>query len=307
MTLDREVDEAISRGLGYVLAAQEEDGAWTDWSLPPGPSREWVTADVGRRLSTLGSIRRDMLVEPLDRAAHWLAFRRAEGGGWGYNGAVQPDADSTAQALLFLSATNHACSEEAYGFLARHQRSDGGFATFLPHALAGSWGLSHPEVTPMALLALATSSEGVAEDRLVLGLAWLRSVRRHDGLWNSFWWTSPLVATELALPLLGALADAEPVPPALDSWLPADALDAALLLSTMAATGSTQRLGGLARQLVADQLDDGSWTSAAGLRVPARDCERPWEATSAGVCYADLRRLHTTATCLDALAAAERA
>ena len=162
MTLGTDIAAALSRGLGFVIAAQDEQGAWTDWALPPGPSPDWTTAHVALRLSSLGPPDRAALDEPLVRAAHWLLSRRSAGGGWGYNRAVEPPG---------------ACT-----FLARHQQPDGGFATFAPDSFTGSWGLSHPEITPVALLALRAHPSGLPQDNLARGVAWLQRARRPDGL-----------------------------------------------------------------------------------------------------------------------------
>jgi hypothetical protein len=290
-----------------VLASQDAEGVWTDWALPPGPSPYWTTADVGLRLSGLGPPHRAALAEPLAHAARWLTTQQAAGGGWGYNRAVEPDADSTSQALLFLAAAGRSAPPEASAFLARHQQPDGGFATFLPDALVGSWGLSHPEITPVALLALRASPGGLPEASLARGLAWVRSARRPDGLWNSFWWSTPLPATEVSLAFLAALGTPEPPPPALARRIPADSLETSLLLSITAAAGPSLRVEELARRLLAEQADDGSWESAPALRVTARECERPWEAAEPGPLFADPGRLHGTATALAALTKAQRA
>jgi hypothetical protein len=307
MTLGAEIAAALSRGLSFVLAAQDAEGAWTDWALPPGPSPDWTTAHVGLRLSGLGPPHRAALAEPFGRATRWLLSRQAAGGGWGYNRAVEPDADSTAQALLLLAAAGQSASPEACAFLARHQQPDGGFATFLPDGLTGSWGLSHPEITPVAILALRAYPGGLPEGSLARGLAWLRRARRPDGLWNSFWWSTPLPATEVSLAFLAALGTPEPPPHPLALWTPADSLEAALLLSITAAAGPSPRLEQLARRLLTDQADDGSWKSAPALRITARDCERPWEAAVSGPLFADPQRLHGTATALAALSKAQRA
>lgn len=307
MPIHAQLDEALSRGVEFVLAAQDPDGPWIDWSLPPGPSPDWTTADVGVRLSGLHQDYPAMLAEPLARAARWLLSRRAEGGGWGYNRHVQPDADSTAHALLFLSTAGCALPSEAYGFLARHQLPDGGFATFMPDALAGSWGSSHTEITPIALLALRTSPDGMPEDTLTRGLAWLRGVRRRDGLWNSFWWSTPLAATEVGLRLFAAIGMSEPTPQALARWVPGDSLEAALLLCLTAAGGPSARVEELVGRLIKEQRDDGSWRSTPTLRITARDCERPWETPASGALYSDPRRLHGTAVAIAALSKAKSA
>jgi squalene cyclase len=307
MTLGDEIAVALSRGLRFVLAAQDADGAWTDWALPPGPSPHWTTAHVGLRLSGLATPLRATLAEPLDHAARWLLSRQSAGGGWGYNQAVEPDADTTAQACLFLAAAGRCAPPEAYAFLARHQQPDGGFATFLPDGLTGSWGHSHPEITPVALLALRVApGGGLLNDSLAHGVSWLRRTRRTDGLWNSFWWSTPLPATEVNLTFLASVGAPEAPPPALARWIPADSLEAALLLSITAEAGRSQPLEQLTRTVLADQAEDGSWKSAPSLRVTARDCEHPWEATAPGPLFADEQRLHGTATAVAALAKAQQ-
>jgi Prenyltransferase and squalene oxidase repeat len=306
MTLGEQIAAAVSRGLSFVLAAQDAEGAWTDWALPPGPSADWTTAHVGLRLSGLGPSHRGPLAEPLGRAARWLLYRQTAAGGWGYNQAVEPDADTTAQALLFLAAAGQSAPSKACAFLARHQQPDGGFATFLPDPLIGSWGLSHPEVTPAALLALRAHPGGLPADSLARGLTWLRRARRPDGLWNSFWWSTPIPATEVNLALLAALGTPEPLPPALARWTPTDSLETALLLSVTAAAGSSPRLEQLVQRLLADQRDDGSWMSAPRLRITARACERPWDAAESSPLFADPQRLHGTVTALAALSTAQR-
>ncbi|WP_433384151.1 prenyltransferase/squalene oxidase repeat-containing protein [Actinoplanes sp. CA-142083] len=297
--LGARIAAAVSRGLAFVLAAQEADGSWTEWDLPPGPSREWATAHTGMRLAQLGPAHRPAVAEPLGRAADWLLDHRAAAGGWGYNAVVDPDADSTAQALLLLAAAGRSAPAGACAFLARHQRPDGGFATYLPSPLAGSWSRSHAEITPIALLALRAHG-GLPPDRLADGLAWLRRARREDGLWNSFWWSTPLVATEAALGCLAVLGVHEPLP----QWTATDNLEAALLLSITAAWGRAPAIERLTHALLETQRDDGSWQCPPRLRVTDRACDRPWELPDAGPLFADPHRLHGTAIALAALATA---
>jgi len=306
MTIGAEIAAALSRGVDFVLAAQSADGAWSDWALPPGPSSDWITAQVGLRLARIGTRERAALAEPLDRAARWLLSRQTESGGWGYSPAVEPDADSTAQVLLFLALLGHPAPRGACAFLSRHQRPDGGFATFEPDSLMGSWCLSHSEITAAALLALRAHPGGLPQGSFARGLAWLLKARRPDGLWNSFWWTTPLPATEPSLALLADLGTPDPPPAALARWIPADSLEAALVLSMTAHEATPVRLDELARELLAEQDDDGSWKGAPALRLPSRDCQHPWDTGTSSPLFADPQRLHSTATAIAALAKAER-
>jgi hypothetical protein len=301
-----QIEAAIRRGMAFLLARQAADGSWTDWALPPGPSPDWTTAYVGFRLAALRSPFRAALRVPLERAGRWLLAQRGAGGGWGYSRAVEEDADSTSLALLFLAALGTPGPETAYAALRRYQRPDGGFSTFLPDGLTGSWGISHPEITPIAVLALRPAPGGMSAADADGAIAAIRRARRPDGLWEAFWWASPLPACEANLACLAALGHPEDIPEPLRGRAPEDALQAALLLSLSAAREAPARLATLSRILLAAQNADGAWRAAPSLRIPPRDRARPWEAPDSGPLYADPERLFTTATALAALGSAYR-
>lgn len=301
------IETAIFRGLGYILAQQDREGSWTDWALPPGSSSEWTTAYVGFRLSRLDAPFRREVAERLDRAARWLIAHRFPDAGWGYNPAVESDADSTALAILFLTATGRSRPRESYDHLRRFQRPDGGFSTFLPDGLTDSWGQSHPEIAPVALLALQTDPNGLPEVVTARGLDWILRARRSDGAWNAFWWSTPLPASDANLALLATLGVPLEIPAVLQCWEPNDSLQTAHLLSITAAAGCAGRLGDLARQLIDAQAWDGRWQSEPALRIPPRNCVRPWDEEVASPLFADPMRLFTTATAIGALSKALRA
>jgi hypothetical protein len=193
--------------------------------------------------------------------------------------------------------------------LCEHQRPDGGFSTYTSDLSYGAWVDSHPDVSASALLALLSTTY-MLSDRIARGVHYLRSVQRSDGLWNSFWWTSCLYATEFTLTFLQAARErfnkaqlmgsirAVPTPSAFES---------ALLLSCMA------RIGGIGdslvtevtRALVLQQLFDGSWPSAPTLRLSDRNIGEPWNAADPGRVYCDQKRLFTTASVVSALAVVE--
>src|SRR5690349_17852966 len=101
------VEQAIAACLQTLLDRQSDDGCWTEWKLPPGESRPWTTAYIGYRLRGLPPCLGEKVKAARCAAASWLLRAEFPGGGWGYNNAVEADADSTAFGILFLASTGH--------------------------------------------------------------------------------------------------------------------------------------------------------------------------------------------------------
>ncbi len=297
------LDQAIAAGLDYILSLQSLDGSWTDWDLPPGSSSAWTTGYIGYKLSNLPQHLKTKASPHLKAGAEWLLRRQFAGGGWGYNTTVGTDADTTSCAVLALAYSGLPAPKSAYTLLTHHQQPDGGFATYLPGDGSGSWTVSHPDVTPLALLALLTRP---APDRhcLDLGSENVKRQQNPDGTWNSFWWDSFLYGTEASLSFLHAQNVAVPLIPGIAIVQPANAFEGALLISSLLYSqpaGFRAAVRELADQLVAEQQPDGSWKSAAILRITRRDCFEPWASRSPGPLFADPQRLFTTSTVINAL------
>lgn len=295
----RSVDGAIGAGLEFLLSRQASEGCWTDWDLPPGRSSYWTTAYVGRRLGVLPGDHR----ASRRAAAHWLAQREFEGGGWGYNDAVSVDADTTANAILFLAQERVPVAARNYERLLELQQTDGGFSTYAADAGLGSWGESHPDVTPVAAQALLTR-DGRDDPDVRRAVDYLVERRTGAGLWNSFWWRSPLYATRASLAFFAAIrapVDLGPTRRSLERLEGGSAFERALLLDSLRLTGARALAPGLLEALLTEQLPDGSWAGAPVLRITDRDCATPWERDHAGPLYADTERLFTSATVLSAL------
>jgi hypothetical protein len=226
----------------------------------------------------------------LDRAADWLQANELEGSGWGYAESTGADADSTALGILFLQAIGRRAPAPAIHRLLGLRCEDGGFATYGSDQAFGSWTASHVEVTATAALALQAA--GTEPDVVARAAAFVRLRRRPDRLWDSYWWTSPCYATEIAVRLLGAPARQGSCP-AMREIQPASCFDAAL---------RTLVVGEGAEDLRSTQNPDGSWPSAPVLRLTHRDVYLPETAGDAGPCYADPQRVFTTATVVSALA-----
>ncbi len=156
--------DAVERGVRFLLARQGYDGLWRDFVTPAGEASQWPTGFIGCALPLT-----DATADGLERAADTLVLAQNPDGGWGYNGEVPTDADSTAWVLRFLTRLGRhgdVCRRAA-SCLARHQRSrTGGIATYLESGpirrfmgLGGwvpfwGWCASHTEVTAVAGQAL---------------------------------------------------------------------------------------------------------------------------------------------------------
>jgi len=300
-------------GVAYILSRQDDDGSWVDWQLPPGESRLWTTAFVGCKLRSLPEHLNPNIAPSIHTAARWLLHNRCDDGGWGYNPLVGSDADSTAYAILLLSQSAEPIPEASYTRLREFQGSDGGFSTYLPYDNPNSWTVSHPDVTPVALLALLTrySRDEVFIQR---GLDYALQQRTKAGLWNSFWWESFLYSTEANLSFLNAIGrfvDTADTKESLARMRSDKPFEVALQVSALLSSGITApetELGGLidqyAHQLVTKQRGDGSWGTEPILRLTNRDCYEPWRSQESGMLFSDPNRLFTSSTVLAALSRA---
>jgi hypothetical protein len=299
------LEQSIAAGLDFILALQSSNGSWTDWALPPGSSSVWTNAYVGYKLRCLPRHLKAKAAPHIAAASHWLLDNQFAEGGWGYNETVGPDADSTSYAILFLSSAGCHVPEAAYPHLARYQCLEGGFSTYLSDGESNSWTVSHPDVTPIALLALLTQT--VPDRRSIQrGIDYVLEQQTPEGLWNSFWWDSLLYGTEVSLSFLRAAnVDVEIAAPVnLSRTPPSNAFETALMISIllyMDTFGLHTAIHDLTDKLIIQQESDGSWKTAPILRITRRDCFEPWTSGDSGPLFPDIHKLFTTSTVLHAL------
>ena len=293
-----EIAAALEDAVSYLLGVQRPDGAWTDYELPVGPSDEWVTAYVGWAMARMGrATGHEPALAGARRAARWLLNSRSYPAGWGYNGRVGPDADSTAMAIALLTALGFEVAEADRSFLRRHWRRGEGMATYRDGP--GAWANAHWDVTPWGYLGLAAADRAELRSEF---LAALRRNRTEDGLWRAYWWRTPLYSTFLTLEALRELGIPAPEtgrptgPFSVDN--PFD-LANAIGISALA-HGSAEAIGRPLRTLLDWQLPDGRWPGSANLRVTDDGCSEPWVKPE-GAYYADAAGTLTTATAVRAL------
>src|SRR5262249_15294255 len=147
--------------------------------LPVGASDAWVTAYVGWTLARMpGGDERG----GARRAANWLLDTRSYAAGWGYNGRTGADADSTAWALLLFRALGLQSEARDQDWLVGCWRPEGGFATYNRR---DAWGVAHPDVSPVAFLALLPDRAAALRPSF---LAYTLRNRLPNGTWPAYWW-----------------------------------------------------------------------------------------------------------------------
>lgn len=274
-----------------MLGAQRPDGAWTDFSFPYfGQSDVWTTAYIGWRLATLPPRWRTPDVGPALERAVRLVFRRRRGG-WGFNDLMPVDADSTAHAVLLLEAVGAAVPERAYRVLADHQQADGGFATFRRQpGMPLDWCTSHPDVTPVALLALAQRAGSAEVSPLSRAMSERALQDGASGALAAFWWNLEwytLAAWARYWQVSGCTEVPDRLVRRVSGGTGRNALDQAFLLELQSWLGLRAEAEATATALSRLQLDSARWPVESDLRMSPhlRGGVDPPESCSTGALY----------------------
>ncbi len=289
---------AAQSALNALLSAQDEDSLWRDFMLPVGMSDQWVPAVVAIALARAGAALDDKRAIDAAAATHdALLSNRKHSAGFGFNGIVDADADSTAAVIMLGHALFRQAVPEDLAFLLSHEQPDGGFATFICES---QWGVSHACVT--AAVATSLPDRDLCERRCRL-LSYLRQCRNSDGTWNSYWWSSSAYASRAALKLLRRLrpAQGELKPVTRRARLPMNTpFDRILALDIAVLLGESSR--SLSDRLNAVLVDErsGRWAPSKSLRLTEPDSQV--NATNPkGRIFPDTNGIFSTALALDTL------
>lgn len=283
---------SIRQGLRFLCRAQEPDGRFIDFALPPGPGDGWITGFVAVALDEAQkgpASGPEVGARAAVAAAAEALLRSARPRGWGYNQGAPPDGDATAFALRALQRGKRRPLAAPEALLSPYLEGE----SPRPDVLA-SIGLALCEARAPAPLRARVLSAVV-------------SAQGPSGTWASPRWRRSFYPTWLVLSLLRAeraldvdLARAahagllEEVRKGEDLCV----LDVACLFGSL--TDVAEAMGwavprGPLRRLLDLQEADGGW--------PASRCLVPG-AGEGQAAYADIRRLFTTAVAVQAAARA---
>lgn len=293
---------SVASGIAYLARAQDPSGSWSDFWLPVGTSDEWVTAYVGicldaaSRCAAPPEPTRAAAGAAARLAAAWLLDHRRPLRGWGYNGTVPPDADSTAHAVSCIARAGLAVPEDAVSRLQEYAVAGEGFRTYRWADPDHRWTRPCPDVTAAVLLALRDVRALDEEGLRAMFAQTLAPAQAEDGLWHGYWWTTPGYATAMAVEVWHA-AGRPPLARPVGDLPVSSAFDLGCAVLAAARAGDP---ADAAAALAAAQNADGGWPAAPILLVPP-----PWESLRRGtVVTGDARRLFVTATAVRAMAAA---
>ena len=327
--------DSIFKALEFIENHQSENGNWEDMPVNGSFSGYWTVGYV------LYSIRNLKGLHQIDINQSVQYLQNKDTIMYPYFENWIEDADSTNFALLGLAA-NAIFPEDEYQELFNYQLPDGGITTYnngerlysfvksdsaIKNVLG--WTQSFVCVSAATLLLIANETEyNPQKDRLT---QYLLAQQNEDGLWYSYWWTSPIYATSLIVQAnakmnhnllddacelaLSKIIDNQGLSGAFgDDFLTDHPFYTAMVISAVCAKESyfekyePQVLKAI-QWLLENQMTDGSWQSTVSLRIPPADCLNPvevknWRKSDLGqnALIEDIHRIITTSTVLDALA-----
>jgi hypothetical protein len=297
-----DISAAAHAALDFLLAAQDDAGAWKDFLLPAGNSNVWVTAFVG---DVLAMMPEEQAGRAARRAWQFLETVTTADGGWSYNPRVPGDADSTLLGLRFAESINMETADAARSadeFLKRHIRS-GGLTTYASADPVRCY-IGLPPLVPFngwiqPHVCVTAAGANLADYREQF-VDYLLQQQAEDGHWAAYWWFDDEYATAEAVAALAGkhrtAADCDPeVAASIEravQWarVQSEALNSAEshftlvfalahALRILARSGSPatiqQQLYAGVRRLVTLQNESGGWPSSARLRVPRPDAIVP--------------------------------
>jgi hypothetical protein len=324
------------KAIRFIETSQLSDGSWNDFFNSSGVSDTWATAFVLYFLSQQ-KVGPNIPKHSLSKATSFLAGLN---GNWGYHKQWIRDCDSTNFTLLaLLSNDADGLDQHIFNWVGL-QLMSGAFSTFTDYDLLVSslnqkdllgvkgWMVEHACVSSVAFLLLCRLNRYQKEKQKLY--EWLLRQRDEKGLFNAYWWTSPLYST--AFILKGLLVDRregsawliDEIVAALlreqdhdgsfgDSFVKQSPFYTGLILDALCESDRLvkQHSEAIARGvkwLRDNQQDDGGWEPSYAMRMPHPENLQPndtpqWPVATMGtqIRADDYSRMFSTTVCLSAI------
>jgi len=317
----------------FLVNYQNEDGSWFDYNTNAGMSNVWSTAFI---LNNILDIKIDKKV--ISKAISFFKNNKQQSL-WGYNTSMLPDNDSSSFVLMVLYHQNVDISKELEIYLSQ-QSNKGGFSTYIdrkklsnylqtPQKKLDGWLQEHICVSAVSyyLMERLNLEGNPSKDKLH---DFLFKNQRKDGLWISYWWTSPIYATSFIIQayFINNTEINESISRAISGLLSLQQSDGSFidnhntkssfytalviiaLCSNKTVSNEYQTKIKLAIDwLLSQQTKDGSFISTYSLQLPNTSVLNPknikkWtkgNSQATNIITNDFMRLFTTSTCAKAL------
>lgn len=324
------LNSTVELAYKFLYSQLDNDYLWRDFLTSMGQSSFWVTGYVGFFLSE---------IRCSNHLLKKVAANLSNAEFTSYNNEMIQDADSSSFCIGFLSQQDKPISDELIQNWIRHCNESGGWRTYLDintlkkrlelpfdYSVTG-WTKPHLCVTAAAANVLLHYKASF-NDLLEKTLSFLANHQSLEGFWQSYWWTSPIYATSLALQAFVKAGNKyhSEITKSIEWLLSLQTKDGcwlnpytnlpsafytALSIKALIVTRdsiSNQAIEKGTNWLIENQYSDGSWQCQHILRIPSPDSENPellknWRKGSFGVntIVDDHRRIFSTVTALNSL------
>lgn len=323
----------LSLAKDFIAKQQNNDGSWLDYNTNAGMSNIWSTAFILNNICDANF--KDTFIQ---KSTSFLLDNQ-QNNFWGYNTSMLPDNDSTSFVLLALYKNNGAISKKNIETYIAQQFISGGYSTYsdekalsnylkIPIIEIQGWMQEHVCVSAVSYYLMETINiNHTIKDKLYNFLLKHQNI---NGLWDSYWWTSPIYATSFIIQayfinhtklterinkaISGLLVLQQNDGSFIDNHKVKSPFFTALAIIALSSNHSIfvkyyNKIRLATQWLLSQQTKDGSFLSTYALQIPEPNVANPksiktWSKEKnqvTNIIANDFMRLFTTSTCIKAL------